>query len=75
MARDEAFYRIMGPDPQYLIISWVTSAVEEQRALMGEELLALQRRGQSPLSGGVDVVRVSAGLDALPGRLHELLLA
>ena len=37
MARDEAFYRIMGPDPQYLIISWVTSAVEEQRALMGED--------------------------------------
>lgn len=34
-ARDHAFYSIMGPDPQYLIISWVTSAVEEQRALMG----------------------------------------
>ena len=36
-ARDEAFYRIMGPDPQYLIISWVAAAVEEQRALMGED--------------------------------------
>ena len=39
-ARDEAFYRIMGPDPQYLIISWVTTAVEEQRALMGEDYWA-----------------------------------
>ena len=36
-ARDEAFYRIMGPDPQYLVISWVATAVEEQRALMGED--------------------------------------
>ena len=36
-ARDEAFYRIMGPDPQYLVISWVSAAVEEQRALMGED--------------------------------------
>ena len=39
-ARDEAFYRIMGPDPQYLIISWVTTAVEEQRELMGEDYWA-----------------------------------
>jgi 4,5-dihydroxyphthalate decarboxylase len=39
-ARDVAFDRIMGPDPQYLVVSWVTALVEEQRALMGDDYWA-----------------------------------
>jgi 4,5-dihydroxyphthalate decarboxylase len=35
-ARDLAFNRLEGSDPQVLIVSWVAQAVEEQRALMGE---------------------------------------
>ena len=36
-ARDIAFYRILGPDPQYMVMSWATAAVDEQRALMGDD--------------------------------------
>jgi 4,5-dihydroxyphthalate decarboxylase len=39
-AREEAFNRLEGADPQILIISWVGAAVEEQRALMGENYWA-----------------------------------
>ncbi|HZA55056.1 MAG TPA: hypothetical protein VE616_12465 [Candidatus Udaeobacter sp.] len=35
-ARDEAFSRLEGSDPQVLVISWAAAAVDEQRALMGE---------------------------------------
>ncbi len=35
-ARDEAFNRLVGADPQILVVSWAAAAVEEQRALMGE---------------------------------------
>lgn len=35
-ARDAAFDRLEGSDPQVLVISWAAAAVEEQRALMGE---------------------------------------
>ena len=35
-ARDEAFNRLEGSDPQILVISWAAAAVDEQRALMGE---------------------------------------
>jgi 4,5-dihydroxyphthalate decarboxylase len=37
LARDEAFKRLEGPDPQILVVSWIAAAVEEQRALMGED--------------------------------------
>jgi 4,5-dihydroxyphthalate decarboxylase len=36
LARDEAFNRLEGPDPQILVVSWIAAAVEEQRTLMGE---------------------------------------
>ena len=36
-ARDLAFYRIQGPDPQYMVMSWASAAVDEQRALMGDD--------------------------------------
>jgi 4,5-dihydroxyphthalate decarboxylase len=39
-ARDEAFDRILGSDPQYLVISWVNAAVQEQRELMGHDYFA-----------------------------------
>lgn len=39
-ARDEAFHRLEGADPQILVISWAAAAVEEQRALMGENYWA-----------------------------------
>jgi 4,5-dihydroxyphthalate decarboxylase len=39
-AREEAFNRLEGADPQIPIISWVGAAVEEQRALMGENYWA-----------------------------------
>jgi len=39
-ARDEAFNRLEGADPQILVVSWVAAAVEEQRALMGENYWA-----------------------------------
>jgi 4,5-dihydroxyphthalate decarboxylase len=39
-ARDEAFNRLEGADPQILVISWAGAAVEEQRALMGENYWA-----------------------------------
>jgi 4,5-dihydroxyphthalate decarboxylase len=39
-ARDEAFNRLEGADPQILIISWAAAAVDEQRALMGDNYWA-----------------------------------
>ena len=39
-ARDVAFSRLEGDNPQVLVISWVAAAVEEQRALMGENYWA-----------------------------------
>lgn len=39
-ARDEAFNRIEGADPQIISISWAAAAVDEQRALMGEHYWA-----------------------------------
>jgi 4,5-dihydroxyphthalate decarboxylase len=39
-ARDEAINRLEGSDPQILVISWAAAAVEEQRALMGEDYWA-----------------------------------
>lgn len=39
-ARDMAFERVLGSDPEYLVISWAACAVEEQRALMGENYWA-----------------------------------
>jgi 4,5-dihydroxyphthalate decarboxylase len=35
-ARDVAFSRLEGDNPQILVISWVAAAMDEQRALMGE---------------------------------------
>lgn len=35
-ARDIAFERVLGSDPEYLIITWAAAAIEEQRALMGD---------------------------------------
>jgi 4,5-dihydroxyphthalate decarboxylase len=39
-ARDVAFNRLEGDNPQVLVISWVAAAVDEQRALMGESYWA-----------------------------------
>jgi 4,5-dihydroxyphthalate decarboxylase len=39
-ARDIAFDRVLGSDPEYLVITWAACAVEEQRALMGEHYWA-----------------------------------
>ena len=39
-ARDEAFNRLEGADPQVLVISWAAAAVDEQRELMGENYWA-----------------------------------
>ena len=39
-ARDMAFDRIQGTDPQYLVISWASALLDEQRALMGEDYWA-----------------------------------
>jgi 4,5-dihydroxyphthalate decarboxylase len=39
-ARDVAFSRLEGDNPQILVISWVAAAVDEQRALMGENYWA-----------------------------------
>ncbi len=36
-ARDLAIYRIQGPDPQYMVMTWASAAVDEQRALMGDD--------------------------------------
>ena len=44
-ARDEALNRILGSDPQYLVISWVNAMVEEQRALMGHDYFAYNVEG------------------------------
>jgi len=35
-ARDVAFDRLYGSDPEILITSWVAAAIDEQRAVMGE---------------------------------------
>jgi 4,5-dihydroxyphthalate decarboxylase len=35
-ARDVAFQRVQGSDPEYLIMSWASAAIDEQRALMGD---------------------------------------
>lgn len=35
-SRDVAFDRLMGPDPQIIVYSWMAAAVAEQRALMGD---------------------------------------
>jgi 4,5-dihydroxyphthalate decarboxylase len=39
-ARDVAFGRLEGADPQILVISWAAAAVDEQRELMGENYWA-----------------------------------
>lgn len=39
-ARDEAFNRLQGTDPEILVISWASAAVDEQRELMGEDYWA-----------------------------------
>jgi 4,5-dihydroxyphthalate decarboxylase len=39
-SRDEAFNRLEGPDPQIIVYSWMAFAVNEQRALMGENYWA-----------------------------------
>jgi 4,5-dihydroxyphthalate decarboxylase len=39
-ARDAAFGRLEGADPQILVISWAAAAVDEQRELMGENYWA-----------------------------------
>jgi 4,5-dihydroxyphthalate decarboxylase len=39
-ARDVAFKRVDGSDPEYLVISWASALLEEQRALMGEDYWA-----------------------------------
>jgi 4,5-dihydroxyphthalate decarboxylase len=35
-ARDEAFNRLEGPDPQVIVYPWMAAAIAEQRELMGE---------------------------------------
>ena len=35
-SRDVAFDRLIGPDPQVIAYSWIAAAVDEQRALMGD---------------------------------------
>jgi 4,5-dihydroxyphthalate decarboxylase len=35
-SRDVAFDRLMGPDPQIIVYSWMAAAVAEQRELMGD---------------------------------------
>ena len=35
-SRDIAFDRLMGPDPQIIVYSWMAAAVAEQRELMGD---------------------------------------
>ena len=35
-ARDVAFDRVQGSDPEYLIMSWASAAIDEQRAVMGD---------------------------------------
>jgi 4,5-dihydroxyphthalate decarboxylase len=35
-ARDLAFDRVLGSDPEYLIMTWAAAGIEEQRALMGD---------------------------------------
>jgi 4,5-dihydroxyphthalate decarboxylase len=39
-SRDVAFDRLVGPDPQVIAYSWIAAAVEEQRALMGDNYWA-----------------------------------
>ena len=47
-ARDEAFNRLEGDNPQILVISWVAAAVDEQRALMGENYWAYNIANNRP---------------------------
>ncbi len=35
-ARDIAFERVLGSDPEYLIMTWAAAGIEEQQALMGD---------------------------------------
>lgn len=39
-SRDQAFNRLEGPDPHIIVYSWAAAAVDEQRALMGENYWA-----------------------------------
>jgi 4,5-dihydroxyphthalate decarboxylase len=39
-ARDVAFDRVEGSDPEYMIIPWAGALIDEQRALMGEDFWA-----------------------------------
>jgi len=36
-ARDIAFERVLGSDPEYLIMTWAAAGIEEQKALMGDK--------------------------------------
>ena len=81
-ARDHAFNRLQGADPQILIISWASAAVDEQRALMGENYwaynidnnrLALEAMTQFAYEQGLSPTRIdfqsffSPEAAALPG--------
>ncbi len=39
-ARDVAFDRLYGTDPEILVVSWVASFIDDQRALMGDDYWA-----------------------------------
>ena len=39
-ARDIAIDNITGSDPQVLVLSWISQAMDEQRALMGDDYFA-----------------------------------
>ena len=44
-ARDVAFDRLYGTDPEILAISWVASFIDDQRALMGDDYWAYNIQG------------------------------
>ena len=61
-ARDVAFDRIYGTDPEIVTISWVAAMIDEQRAMMGRPLLGLQCHRQHAVARSDDVVRHQFGV-------------
>jgi 4,5-dihydroxyphthalate decarboxylase len=71
-ARDEAFNRLEGADPQVLVISWAAAAVDEQRALMGENYWAYNIEDNRPALEAITQFGHEQGLS--PTRIDYLSL-
>jgi 4,5-dihydroxyphthalate decarboxylase len=61
-ARDVAFNRVIGSDPEYLIMSWASAAIDEQRAVMGDNYWSYNVADNRPSLDAVSLFSHQQGL-------------